>query len=394
MRSAQKMKLFLAVGVGALLSIGVPATSAQQQVGPASSDRSAVEDERLGAEEQDMLARARSEAESRRREQQSYRGAAEGTEAGSARAADQREIDRRLAADRKRAADIADARRRAENEFSGQVRPGESGPYDDAAPDHHAKTEQSERLRAEETVRIERERAEHKAKQAALSAEREAEGRRIADLLRRAESARTERQQLRQNATTEARTAANLPYAPAVATASPAVGGATRVTVLLLMEPGTRGIRRNKPTADPVLCGPAGCWISGGAHESARLLQQRKALGFFRTWGGERAGACSNSLGCVFRNVELGSVPSWLQPVDMRLVRHDRREPQGIQSTARCGLETGRLQCSGSHAGANYVMWIVPESVADAAGPALLEQALEDGLPQPRHTSLAPYLQR
>lgn len=152
----------------------------------------------------------------------------------------------------------------------------------------------------------------------------------------------------------------------------------TRVAVLMVMVPGTRGIRRGSQTADPVLCGERGCYISTGAGSTAEVLPMRKALGAGRTLG-DRAGACRNELGCIFRGVDLVAYPAILQPVDMRLVKHDRRQPQVLHETSSCRLAQGELSCEPIQ-GPDYVMWVVPEAMAEAAGSDVLERALEQGL--------------
>jgi hypothetical protein len=162
-----------------------------------------------------------------------------------------------------------------------------------------------------------------------------------------------------------------------------------RVTVLLVLEPGTYGIRRRGPrTADPLLCTPPdGCYVSAGADRPATFLHGRKALGFGNTMG-NRAGACRNSLGCVFRDVELAEMPGYLQPVDLHILKHDRRRPQAILGDSSCRSEAGRLSCTRGIYAEDYVMWIVPESLADAVGPAVLEQAVNEGLIGPRSAEL------
>lgn len=154
---------------------------------------------------------------------------------------------------------------------------------------------------------------------------------------------------------------------------------ATRVAVLMVMEIGNRGIRRTNKSADPVLCGERGCYVSAGAESPAELLPMRRALGAGRTLG-SRAGACSNSPGCVFRDVDLVAFPAIVQPVDMRFLKHDRRQPQALHETSACTLDGGRLACS-SIQGPNYTMWIVPEELAREAGAAELERAVDAGLP-------------
>src|SRR5262249_20022569 len=153
----------------------------------------------------------------------------------------------------------------------------------------------------------------------------------------------------------------------------------TRVTVLLWMAPGSYGIRRGHPTADPILCLPDGCYVSRGPELAARFFPGRRALGVANTWGG-RAGACRNELACVFRDIDLGRLPGYLQPVDLHILKHDRRRGQQIVTDSSCRLERGRLICDDGIVLADYGLWIVPESLAAAAGPDVLWRALTEGL--------------
>jgi hypothetical protein len=164
----------------------------------------------------------------------------------------------------------------------------------------------------------------------------------------------------------------------------------TRVTVLLVMEPGTYGIRRGgAKIADPVLCTREGCYVSAGTDHPAVFLPGRRALGFRNTWGA-RAGACRNTLGCVFRGVDLGVLPGFLQPVDLHLFKHDLRLGHAILADSDCRDDAGRLACRHGIYADNYSMWIIPESLAATAGSAALQRALTDRLNGPRSAELAP----
>jgi colicin import membrane protein len=159
---------------------------------------------------------------------------------------------------------------------------------------------------------------------------------------------------------------------------------ADRVTVLLVLAPGTYGIRRHGPkVADPILCTAVGCYVSQGADSPARFMPGRKALGFGNTWG-QRAGACRQRLGCVFRAVEIGRWPAHLQPVDLHILKHDRRRPHEVAGDSACRASGGRLLCGRGIYAESYAMWIVPERLAEAAGPDVLERAVREGLDGPR----------
>lgn len=330
--------------------------------------------------------------------------------AAEARAAEIRAAEARAAEARAAEARAADVR--AAEERAAAARAEEARAEEQRIAEARRAAEEVERLaaarRQEEIARAVEER------RAAMAAEREVEARRIADALRQAEAQRIARERARE----QAREADSLPGVdrrdpprvaggpadPEPSEAGPAEAGHAdlapsyprsavpasaggRVAVLLVMEPGNRGIRRHDKTADPVLCGSQGCYVSNGADAPASLLRRNKALGFFRTLG-ERAGACSRSLGCVFRDVDLADVAGRLQPVDMRLVRHDRREAAEVAGPSECWLEAQRLQCRGGHHSGDYAMWLVPEAIAVAAGPILLERALSEGLADPRQASI------
>ena len=190
----------------------------------------------------------------------------------------------------------------------------------------------------------------------------------------------------------DAKTAAEIPAPtpPEHPARGPARLSGTQVTVLLILEPGTYGIRRRGPRiADPILCVPEGCYISTGPDRPAEFMPGRMAFRFGNTFGA-RAGACRGSLGCVFRDVELGSLPGYLQPVDLHILKHDRREVHTVLNDSGCRTAPGQLVCTHGVQAEDYTMWIVPESLAAAAGPAALERAVADGLNGRRSAELTP----
>jgi colicin import membrane protein len=153
----------------------------------------------------------------------------------------------------------------------------------------------------------------------------------------------------------------------------------TRATLLLVIEPGRRGIRRFNATADPILCIGDICYISRGAERDAQAMPRHHALGMINTLG-RRAGACNASLECVFRNVDLGGAGVEVQPIDLRLLRHDRRRPLLARPDESCDLVDGRLVCFAPARGHTWRLWVVPEPVAREAGGPGLQAALDGGL--------------
>jgi colicin import membrane protein len=160
---------------------------------------------------------------------------------------------------------------------------------------------------------------------------------------------------------------------PTVAMAPGTANTGTTVTVLLALEPGTYGIRRGSRAADPVLCLGKSCYVSKGAGVAARKSERGSVLGPFNTLGG-RAGACRGSLTCVFRGVDLAASPL-MQPVDMHILKHDKREPLAVGADTTCRVADGRLACARIVEGKGWRALIVPEPVAEAAGADALKAA-------------------
>lgn len=152
-----------------------------------------------------------------------------------------------------------------------------------------------------------------------------------------------------------------------------------RVTILLVMEPGKKGIRRFNKTADPVVCAGLTCFISNGSGAPSRAMEMRRALGPGNTFG-QRAGACRGKLGCVFRSVVLAGPYPTIQPVDLKVLVHDRREPRSVSGDESCHVLAGRLSCGRLVVAPGYRAWIVPEGIAQEAGPQALEAAVIRGL--------------
>jgi colicin import membrane protein len=152
-----------------------------------------------------------------------------------------------------------------------------------------------------------------------------------------------------------------------------------RVTVLVLMEPRNRGWRRSKKAAYPVLCVGRRCYISAGAVNTANALSRLRVLGPVNSLG-RRAGPCNNQLACVFRGVTLDRNPSHIQPVDMGLLRHKRRDIRKAAPDRTCAVTRGSLHCTSVIIAHRYRAWIVPEAVAEEAGPKALQDALHNGL--------------
>lgn len=311
-----------------------------------------------------------------------------------------------------------------------------SAAADEADRKAAAAAEEAARRRAEEADMLARARAEQEARAAAAAAEEEAgAAKRAAEAARQAaEAARQQEHERRQRQATEAARVEPVPAASPAASAAPvpsgeslaiqrtreadelteklrrareqrsALGGepaepqrargagsvvepavaphvgGQRVTVLLYMQPGAKGIRRWNKTADAVLCVAESCYVSRGPAAAAEKMPRWQAFGPLTTLF-TRAGACSNALACVFRDVDLEAARALIEPVDLRFIVHDRREAReaGADRTCRIG-RSGRLTCERTLAGSGWTAWIVPEHVAAKAGADALADALAANL--------------
>jgi len=358
-----------------------------------------AEAERLAKEDEDRERRA---AEDARRAEEVKRAEAErlAKEAEERRLAEERE--RRAAEDARRAEEAKRAERLAkEAEERRLAEERERRAAEEARRAEEAKRaeagrlerEAQERLRAEEQMAAEAMRVEE-ARRALLEAEREEEARRLTRKLRKL-------QETRSGSEMGLGAGPHEPNWPGRETrrgeraAVPASAPETHVAVLLIMDPGTTGIRRfGRRTADPVLCVGPDCYVSAGADKGAIEMTRGRALGPGNTLG-RRAGACNQRLLCIFRDVDLKGLAGPIQPVDLRILRHDRREEVEARADRSCEIDTsGHLSCATLVRAKNWRAWIVPEQVAASAGALALEAALEAGLSGSRAAVLGGPLER
>lgn len=309
-----------------------------------------------------------------------------------ARAKAQAEADAVAAA--KAAADKADAEKR--EIAAAKARIDEARRADEQRRKADAEAAEQRRVAAE---REQAKAAEMAAAQRKMEAEREAEARQLSEKLARARELREARGQSdnagqgfsalggppvqsepEESSRSRSRLQDTRPRAGEVPVTE------TRATILLVMEPGTRGIRRYEKTADPVVCIGAQCFVSNGLDVAASAMTRARALGPGNTLG-QRAGACRHTLVCAFRDVEVGSGLVQVQPVDMRILRHDRREAKMLKIDPSCAVVRGQLRCDRGLDSGSYRVWIVPESVARRAGPDGLSAALAADLPSDDRTA-------
>lgn len=339
----------------------------------------AADDARKASQAKAADARARSETEAARKMQaaraEAEQMAREARKAEAAHDARQAE-DRRLADELAKEARIAEEQRAAsERQAADHLLKAEAA----AREALEREAEQQARARAEaEYAASERAAREADQQRLILEAEREAEAIRLTEKIRKARDLR----EARKSAGPEDLTSAiNIPDATTMTQGrQPTIEQVgTRVTVLLMMVAGDRGIRRWNKSADPVLCLEDVCYVSQGPDTAAKRMPRSTAFGPGIALG-SRAGACNNALGCVFRDVDLEGAKALLQPIDLRIVRHDRREASEVRADETCAIAGGKLSCRAGVSSATWRAWIVPEAVAARAGATTLEAALSTGL--------------
>lgn len=392
----------------------------------ATLERKLQEEERLRADEAEMLERAKAEDAERRAAD--AKAEADAKAAAERAAAERAEADR-VAAEAAAAAKLAEQQHKAredeEADKAARERAARETARIKAAEDRRkAAEDQANRKLAEEKAEAERQAearklAQEKAEadrreaeaarariaaakeaddQRRMEAEREAEAKRLSEKLQRAREQRAAKDlgqgysalgaPMPEHAPPALPNRSAAPAAPKQAASRRGVAEAStgddnaRATILLVMEPGNRGIRRHEKTGDPIVCSGSTCFISEGAERPAKAMPRGRAFGAGNTLGG-RAGACRHALACIFRGIDVGSETFALQAVDMRILRHDRREQVTVDVDHTCRLTGNRLQCAEPVDAGSYRAWIVPEKLARKAGPDALLSALEAGLPPP-----------
>lgn len=371
--------------------------SAQTATTPQSEAESSPDDLQRAYEE-DMLARARAEAEARlkddmTREQEAalQRAQAEAAARNAKAQASAQRLPREKADAEEQALKLEEANRAADEARQKAVAEGLARQRETEARELAERLRAARRSREEARALATAETEASAQADARLKAARESLRQRSERLAGRLDDLRTRREQSepgnqeqlatrtvhRQPDTDDVQpTPAQYPLLSPVDAAS---SDTYRATVLLVMKPGTRGIRRWNKTADPMLCVEDSCYISTGADVAATRVSRRKGFGPGIAMG-TRAGACNHQLTCVFRDVDFGSRLAWMQPIDLRIVRHDRREARRVGIDPTCVITNNRISCTRTIESDGYRAWVIPEHLAVRAGPAALQAALASNL--------------
>ena len=156
--------------------------------------------------------------------------------------------------------------------------------------------------------------------------------------------------------------------------------GAPRATILAVLTHSAHDAGRAITPPDPIICLADICYISAGPNADAKLISRSEALSTKNTVT-SGAGACKGVSRCAYRGVSMQRGDE-VQIIDLGLVGHDKREPADVTPDTSCRVEDGDLLCDQPVAAPDYRIWVVPETVAAAAGPGAIEHALADDLPE------------
>ncbi len=171
----------------------------------------------------------------------------------------------------------------------------------------------------------------------------------------------------------------NIP-APAAAAIVSRPEGAPRATILAVLTHHAHDAGRPITPPDPIICLADICYISAGPNADAKLISRSDALSTKNTVT-SGAGACKGMSRCAYRGVSMKRGDE-VQIIDLGLVGHDKREPADVTPDTSCRVDEGDLVCDQPVAAPDYRIWVVPETVAAAAGPGAIEHALADDLPE------------
>ncbi len=152
--------------------------------------------------------------------------------------------------------------------------------------------------------------------------------------------------------------------------------------------------------ADLVLCGAAGCYVSNGLEKTATYYDGGSGLRLIK-----KAGACRDSLACVFRDLDFAKLVTdknaLIEPVDVDYVSHtymggvtykisDKTTP--LFSAENCTLKKTVLDCKTGVHKRDYSLWVLPEKLSRLGGKEALDAVLFKGLLHQRASHLTAQL--
>jgi hypothetical protein len=171
-----------------------------------------------------------------------------------------------------------------------------------------------------------------------------------------------------------AQTAAAPAATPTAPPSASPVTGPEHATILLVLDPDASAADHGASQPAPVLCIGAECYVSSGTDAPAKL---RARADITLTKG--IAGDCEGHTHCIFRDVTLKPSTD-MQIIDATLGKTGSSAPIPVQADNSCAINEGDLDCETTVSGLGYRAWIIPEPVAQTAGPLKLEGAIATDL--------------
>lgn len=154
--------------------------------------------------------------------------------------------------------------------------------------------------------------------------------------------------------------------------------GTTQATVLLVLDVDGRALGF-KP--DPIICIDESCWLSNGIEAPAVSMPRTQAVAL-RTTEETTSDPCAGKSACVYRGVTIDA-GARIEVIEVGEGRGASAGAFTIAADKSCRNGSGGLLCDNGVATQDFRIWVVPEAIAAATGPEVLEEAVAQGLPEP-----------
>ena len=154
--------------------------------------------------------------------------------------------------------------------------------------------------------------------------------------------------------------------------------GSAPATVLLVLDTNDAALGF-KP--DPIICIDDRCWLSNGIEEPAVSMPRTQAVAL-QTTEESTADSCAGKSACVYRAVSIDP-DARIEVIEVGESRGASAGAYTVPADTSCRSEGGVLVCYNGLATQNFRIWVVPEAIAASAGPSSIEEAIENGLPDP-----------
>ena len=147
-----------------------------------------------------------------------------------------------------------------------------------------------------------------------------------------------------------------------------------RITVLLALATDANAVAR----PDPILCVRDTCWLSNGLENPAKPMPRSMAMALASTESAS-ADSCHGKSACAYRNV---AVPDdgVLEIIQIGSPTPSSGGGFSIVPDSSCRIDQGDFVCDNGLETRDFRIWTVPEAAAKSAGPAALEDAIDNDL--------------